>query len=256
MSYNRISFIYFTAAQPPDGGGNRVKRPVPSHILTFALGFVLGCGLLFLTLTQGWLPNTRVTITTGTSNSSVNTIVSSNPAALSDSPEQDAGSETLLARALETAAYLRDGDWAALAGCVHPEKGVTFTPYSSVSDSDLCFTPEEVAAFGGDTKTYLWGAYDGSGAPMNLTVAEYFPRFVTNADYTQAPFLAVDRVISSGNAVENVADAYPDAHFVELYYSSLDPSKEGFDWCGIKLVFEPADGQLMLVGIIHSEWTI
>ena len=228
-----------------------------SHILLFALGLVLGGLLLFLTLTQGWLPNTRVTITTGISSSSVSTIVSDAPVPASDAPAPPSGNEALIHRAMDVARYLQTSDWAALAGCVHPEKGVTFTPYSSVSDSDLCFTAEEVAAFGGDTKTYLWGSYDGSGAPMNLTVAEYFPKFVTNADYTLAPYLAVDRVISSGNAVENVADAYPDAHFVELYYSGLDPAEEGFDWCALKLVFEPVeDGRPMLVGIIHSEWTI
>lgn len=233
-----------------------MKRSVLSHILTFALGLILGGVLLFLTLTRGWLPNTRVTITTRTSASSVNTIVSDAPAPVSNDPAPPSGNEAILRRTLDVARYLQNGDWAALAGCVHPEKGVTFTPYSSVSDSDLRFTAEEVAAFGGDTKTYLWGSYDGSGAPMNLTVAEYFPRFVTNADYTQAPFLAVDRVISSGNAVENVSDAYPNAHFVELYYSGLDPVNEGFDWCALKLVFEPVDERLMLVGIIHSEWTI
>lgn len=233
-----------------------MKRPVLSHILLFALGLVLGGLLLFLTLTQGWLPNTRVTITTGISSSSVSTIVSDAPVPASDAPAPPSGNEALIHRAMDVARYLQTSDWAALAGCVHPEKGVTFTPYSSVSDSDLCFTAEEVAAFGGDTKTYLWGSYDGSGAPMNMTVAEYFPSFVTNADYTKAPILAVDRVISSGNAVENVADAYPDAHFVELYYSGLNPVNEGFDWCALKLVFETADNRLMLVGVIHSEWTI
>lgn len=233
-----------------------MKRPVLSHILSFVLGLILGGVLLFLTLTQGWLPNTRVTITKGAGNSSVNTIVSDSPAPASDHADLPSGNEVLIHRALDVAHWLRDGNWAALAGCVHPDKGVTFTPYSSVSDSDLSFTAEEVAAFGSDTKTYLWGSYDGSGAPMNLTVGEYFPLFVTNADYTQAPILGVNRVISSGNAVENVTDAYPDAQFVELYYSELDPANEGFDWCALKLVFEPVENSLMLVGIIHSEWTI
>lgn len=233
-----------------------MKRPVLTCISLFALGLVLGGGLLLLTLTQGWLPNTRVTITTGTGSSSVSTIVTPSPAAHSEDSVLQEGNGILVARALDVAGYIRDGDWAALAGSVHPDKGVTFTPYSSVSESDLCFTPEEVAAFGSVSKTYLWGSYDGSGAPMNLSVAEYFARFVNNADYTCAPLLAVDRVISSGNAVENVADAYPDAHFVELYYSGMDPVNEGFDWCALKLVFEPVEGVLRLVGVIHSEWTI
>lgn len=233
-----------------------MRRPVLSCVLMFILGLILGGGLLLLTLTQGWLPNTRITITTGTNNSTVSTIVASGPATLSEDSAQNTGNGALVARALEVAGYIRDGDWASLAGSVHPDKGVVFTPYSSVSDSDLRFTPEEVAAFGSDSKVYMWGSYDGSGAPITLSVAEYFAEFVGNVDYTLAPLLAVDRVLSSGNAVENVADAYPDAHFVELYYNGLDPVNEGFDWCALKLVFEPVDGHLMLVGIIHSEWTI
>lgn len=234
-----------------------MRRPILNRILIFVLGFVLGGGLLLLVLTKGWLPNTRVTITRRTSGSSVGTIVSAPaPSALSESPAEQAGNGALVSRALEVAGYIRDRDWAALAGTVHPEKGVVFTPYSSVSDSDLRFTAEEVAAFGSDGKTYLWGAYDGSGAPMNLTVEDYFSQFVSNADYTRAPLLAVDRVLSSGNAVENVADVYPEARFVELYYDGMDPVNEGFDWCALKLVFEPLDGNLMLVGVIHSEWTI
>lgn len=232
-----------------------MRRSVIGRVLLFVLGLALGGVLVFLALTRGWLPNTRVTITTGSGVRSVNTIAASAPAALSEVPEPT-GNEALVGRALEVAGCIRDQDWAALAGAVHPDKGVTFTPYSSVSDSDLCFTAAEVAAFGSDSKVYLWGSYDGSGAPMSLTVKEYFPQFVNNADYTRAPFLAVNRVISSGNAVENVADAYPGAQFVELYYSGLDEAQEGFDWCALKLVFEPVDGALMLVGVIHSEWTI
>lgn len=232
-----------------------MRRSVISCILLFVLGLVLGGVLVFLALTRGWLPDTWANATSGPAVSPANSTDISEPVALSEAPEP-AGNEALVDRALEVAGYIRDQDWAALAGTVHPDKGVTFTPYSSVSDSDLCFTSAEVAAFGSDSKVYLWGSYDGSGAPMSLTVEEYFPQFVNNTDYTCAPFLAVDRVISSGNAVENVADAYPDARFVELYYSGLDEAQEGFDWCALKLVFEPVDGVPMLVGIIHSEWTI
>lgn len=233
-----------------------MKRPVLVHILLFLLGLFLGAALLLLTLTRGWLPNTRVTITTRASSSSVNTVLAPAAPDPAQAEPPDTGNGPLVARALEVAGYIRDRDWAALAGAVHPDKGVTFTPYSSVSDADPCFTPEEVAAFGSDSKTRLWGSYDGTGAPIILSAADYFDRFVGNTDYTRAPLLAVDRVISSGNAVENVADAYPDARFVELYYSGLDEVNEGFDWCALKLVFEPADGGLLLVGVIHSEWTI
>lgn len=228
-----------------------MRRSAVSRVLLFLLGLVLGGVLVFLALRRG--PDSSPSVTYGVS--PADSTDAAVPAALSEEPEP-AGNALLVRRALEVAGALRDRDWTALAGVVHPEKGVTFTPYSSVSDSDLCFTAGEVAAFGDDSKVYLWGSYDGSGAPMSLTVEEYFSQFVSNADYTAAPFLAVDRVISSGNAVENVADAYPEGRFVELYYDGLDETQEGFDWCALKLVFEPVDGALMLVGVIHSQWTI
>lgn len=233
-----------------------MKRTVLSHVLLFLLGVLLGAVLLLLTLTRGWLPNTRVTIVTGTSSSSVNTITSGPAPARQDRAAEQSGHAALVSRAMAVAGYIRDSAWSSLAGTVHPEKGVTFTPYSAVDPNDMCFTPEEVAAFGSDTRTYHWGYADGSGAPLTLTPADYFARYVFNTDYTLAPYLGVNRVISSGNAVENVADAYPDGSFVEFFYSGLDQANEGFDWCGLKLVFEPWEGQLMLVGVIHSEWTI
>lgn len=232
-----------------------MRRSIVISVLCFVLGLVLGALLLFLTLTRGWLPNTRVTITTGTTDRSVNTIVTP-PARQSDPPDTPAGNEALLARAMEVAGYLRDRDWSALAGAVHPDKGVRFTPYSSVSDGDMVFSPEETAAFGSDTRGYMWGYSDGPGEPMTMTANDYFNTFVFNADFTQAPLLAVNRVQVYGNAVENVADAYPEGSFVEFYYDGLDPANEGFDWCALKLVFEPYQGRLMLVGVIHSQWTI
>lgn len=232
-----------------------MRRSIVISVLCFVLGLVLGALLLFLILTRGWLPNTRVTITTGTTDRSVNTIVT--PAARqSDPPDAPVGNEVLLARAMEVAGYLRDQDWSALAGAIHPEKGVRFTPYSSVSDGDMVFSPEETAAFGSDTRSYMWGYSDGAGEPMTMTVRSYFKEFVFNADFTQAPLLAVNRVQVYGNALENVADAYPEGSFVEFYYDGLDPANEGFDWCALKLVFESYQGRLMLVGVIHSQWTI
>lgn len=232
-----------------------MRRSIVIHALCFVLGLVLGALLLFLTLTRGWLPNTRVTIVTGTADRSVNTIVTPSPGP-SEPADLPVRNEVLVARAMEVAGYLRDRDWSALAGAVHPEKGVRFTPYSSVSDGDMVFSPEETAAFGSDTRSYMWGYSDGPGEPMTMTVNDYFDTFVFNADFTQAPLLAVNRVQVYGNAMENVADAYPDGSFVELYYDGLDPANEGFDWCALKLVFESYQGRLMLVGVIHSQWTI
>ena len=232
-----------------------MKKTVLFSALFCLLGLVAGGCLLLAVLTQGWLPNTRVTITTGKSSSSVSTIVTTSVPAEFNMPDLT-DHAVILDRALEIAGYLRDRDWSSLAGTVHPELGVTFTPYSTVSENDLNFTAADVADFAGNQSSYLWGYTDGSGLPLSLTPEDYVKDYVFNADYTLAHCIGINYVFSSGNSLENVADAYPDATFVEFYYSGLDESNEGFDWCGLKLVFEPFGGHLMLVGIIHSQWTI
>lgn len=160
----------------------------------------------------------------------------------------DAGSQVLAA--------LKTGDWATLSLLVDPELGLTFTPFSTVTpESDRNFTAAQVAAFGADTAVYLWGTNSAMGAPIELTVADYFAQYVWNADYTTAPIIGVNHVNAAGNALENVAEVYADCEFVEYYFPSIDPSNQGFDWCALKLVFRSHEGGgYRLLGVIHSRW--
>lgn len=163
----------------------------------------------------------------------------------------------LLERAGLVVDALKESDYEALADLVHPEKGLTLTPYSTVSQTgDRVLDVEQTAMLDHDDTEYVWGMKDGSGAPIRLTGTEYFARYVFNADYSQAPQIGIDEVLSCGNALENVSDAYPDARFVEYYYPGLDPELDGYDWCSLKVVLEPWHNEWYLVGLIHSEWTI
>lgn len=162
----------------------------------------------------------------------------------------------LLERAEQVLTQLREENFTALASLVHPEKGVTLTPFSTVSPGcDRSLTRSQISALGEDDERYVWGVMAGSGAPIRATAAEYFDRFVYNADYAEAPEVTVDTVFLSGNALENVADAYPDARFVDYTFPGLDPQLGGFDWCSLKLVFEPWENDWYLVGLVHGEWT-
>jgi len=163
----------------------------------------------------------------------------------------------LLSLAFDIASVLEQRDYQTLSTYVHPSEGVLFTPYSTVDlNANLSFTPYQVAKLGSDTTKYVWGISDGKGEPLELTVSDYFSRYVYNADYTQAPLLGVDRIIGSGNALENVLDVFPDCRFVEFYFPGIAPEYNGFDWCGLKLVFLEYQGEYKLRAIIHSEWTI
>jgi hypothetical protein len=151
---------------------------------------------------------------------------------------------------------LKEADYASVAALVHPTKGVTFTPYSSVNfDTDLTFTADQIRGLASDSNSYVWGFVDGRGSLIELTPAQYFSQYVFNADYTQATLIGIDRVITSGNALENVAEAYPGCRFVDFCFPSIEPANQGMDWCSLKLVFEPGETSWQLVGIIHGQWT-
>lgn len=163
----------------------------------------------------------------------------------------------LLRAAFDVAAALKNQDYQTLSTFVHPTDGVIFTPYSTVDPkANLRFYPTQIANLGNDTSKYLWGISDGKGEALELTAAEYFARYVYNADYLQAPMLGVDQIIGSGNALENVSEVFPDSRFVEFYFPGITPEYNGFDWCGLKLVFTEYKNEYKLSAIIHSEWTI
>ena len=148
-------------------------------------------------------------------------------------------------------------DYETLSAYVHPTRGVTCTPYSTVDlQQDQCFSPDQIKAAAEDDTTYTWGYGDGRGDPIQMTMTQYFDRFVFDADYTQAPQVGVDQIITSGNALENITQAYSGCHFVDFCYLSRDPANEGMDWCSLKLVFTAENAAWYLVGVVHGEWTI
>ncbi len=181
--------------------------------------------------------------------------VSSAPA---QSPLDVKDNLSLLEAACAVNRALKNGDYASLAAAAHPTKGVTFTPYSSVDpETDLTFTPDQLRNLAQDATVYAWGFVDGRGSLIEMTVTDYLKRYVYNADYTKAPQVGVDQVMMQGNALENIAEAYPDGRFVDFCYpNGLDSASEGMDWCSLKLAFEPGESGWLLVGIVHGEWTI
>lgn len=222
-----------------------MKRAAVPFLL-FLFGFVLGILCLFPTA--------------GRSSDR-----SSNPSAPGSS--QAEGGEASSFSSKDTAALLRAAagvaealkyqDYNALANYVHPERGVTFTPYSTVNpETDQKFTADQIRELAGDDTRYLWGYEDGRGEPIRRTISQFLEEFIFSVDYTQAPSVGVDEIVMSGNSLENLKDVYPDCRFVDLCYPSLDPAYEGLDWCSLKIVFAPTQSGWYLVGLIHSQWTI
>jgi hypothetical protein len=161
----------------------------------------------------------------------------------------------LLTRANLVLHYLKYRDFAQLAPLVHKDRGVTFSPYAYIDAGSVRLTSERVGALR-PADQFRWGSYDGSGEDIALDVGGYFDEFVFNKDYIQAPMIGVNTIVQSGNTLSNLESAFPGADFVEFHMPGADPQYGGMDWGSLRLVFEYAGGEWMLVAVVHDQWTI
>jgi hypothetical protein len=146
---------------------------------------------------------------------------------------------------------------AELMPYIHTTKGVRFSPYSHINTKDRILQAKDVVSATKDTKKYLWGEFDGSGEPMELTFGDYYKRFVYDKDY-QNPKVrkTFNKINDSGNSISNIKTVFPDAVFYEYYVAGSNPDYGGMDWGSLTLVWEQENGQWKLVGIVHGQWTI
>ncbi len=150
---------------------------------------------------------------------------------------------------------LQAKDMAALSALVHPTAGLRFSPYSFVRPEHLVFTPEQLTTLLDDPTIYNWGIFDGSGAPIEMTFADYFARFVYSKDFAEAEQVSADQRLGGGNTIDNSQEFYPGAVVVEYHLPGENPEYGGMDWQSLRLVFQQIDGAWYLAGIIHDEWT-
>lgn len=241
-------------------GGFQMKRPLLfSSILCLLIGLLVGVLIPIdfrpekpATADAGTM--TFATLDTSGSSSSSGSAASSQPAP-SAPPAND--NFPLLNTACVINQALRQRDYATVAKYVHPERGVTFTPYSTVNfDSDLSFKAAQIQGLTKDQTVYSWGFEDGRGDPIKMTMEQYFARYVYDTDYTHASMIGVDQIVTTGNALENLTEEYPGCRFVDFCLPSADPANDGLDWRSLKLVFQMEDTGWFLVGIVHGEWTV
>lgn len=166
-------------------------------------------------------------------------------------------STTLLGASLDVLDALSNEDMTVLSTLVHPTLGVRFTPYGYIDlSNDLVFTSSAIPTLLADTTLYTWGAYDGSGEPINLTTTDYFDAYVYDEDYLNPHMIGLNNTIGTGNSLINITTVYPTASFVEFHFTGFDPQYGGIDWSSLILAFENVGGDWKLIGIIHNQWTI
>lgn len=150
---------------------------------------------------------------------------------------------------------LKEQNMQALSKLVSPAGGVRFSPYSFVREEDQTFIAAELAGMMDEPEQLSWGAYDGSGEPINLSFADYLAEFVYDVDFASAPQVSINEPLGKGNTINNAAEFYPGAMIVEYHFTGIDEQAQGMDWRSLRLVFQDYMGRWVLVGIIHDEWT-
>jgi hypothetical protein len=153
---------------------------------------------------------------------------------------------------------IRNKNMKQLAAWVHGEKGLRFSPYAHVdTKNDLVFTRDEVEGLMNDSTKRVWRTFAGSGELIEMTFADYYKRFVYDADFMQMAEIAVNKGLGQGTTINNLNEVYPKDQydFVEYHIAGIDPSVEGMDWRSLRLVFEKIGEDHALVGIIHDQWT-
>jgi hypothetical protein len=158
----------------------------------------------------------------------------------------------------EVLTLLKNKDYKTLATLIHPMEGVRFSPYGyidTVGHKHFTATQFLEAVNVPKQKKQNWGNYDGTGEAIDLTLNAYFEKFVYNADFSNAPQIAFNKTISTGNAPNNIATVYQSASFSESYFSGFDKKLEGMDWTALRLVFKQYKDKWYLVGVVHNQWT-
>ncbi len=160
-------------------------------------------------------------------------------------------------RANEVILSIKNRNMEKMADFVHPNKGVRFSPYSCIETGvDVVFMASQIKSIFNDQTKHEWGSYDGSGEPIKLTFKEYFDKFIYDQDFAKAKEIGYNRIIATGNTVNNVFIVYPEAIVVEYHFPSFNPEYLGHDWKSLRLIFEKKDEIWYIVGVGHDQLTM
>lgn len=171
-------------------------------------------------------------------------------------PDQSPASQGIADQATAILKLLKAKDYPGLAAYVHPDKSLLFSPYAFIQEKSAVTLPVADLTKPNRQKRYHWGAFDGSGEPIELTLDQYFDKFVYDADFINKGTRSVNKIQKQGNTINNMHKVFPGSEFVEYHIPGLNPEYRGMDWTTLRLVFTEQAGRTYLSAIIHDSWTI
>jgi len=147
-------------------------------------------------------------------------------------------------------------NYRALAEWISAE-GVRFSAYAFIDTTkDVVLSADKIKTAASSTEKLNWGSFDGSGDPIEMTMADYFADFVTDAAFAGSGEVTVNKFSQRGNTTNNIEEAYPGCDYVDFFIKGENPDFDGMDWKALCLVFKTIEGKTWLVGVVHDEWTI
>lgn len=176
----------------------------------------------------------------------------------SNKPTQEEPSEepaSIEEVAEQTLQVLAERNMSELSSIVHSEKGLTFSPYVYTEENAQRFQKNEISNLLDLTEKFVWGNYDGSGSPIELTVRDYWDQFVKADQLLEYEEKNINEIKYRGNTRNNIEEAFPNSFWVEFYDKG---SEENYfmDWQSLNLVFQQEDGEWKLIAIVHDQWTV
>ena len=73
-----------------------------------------------------------------------------------------------------------------------------------------------------------------------------------NTNFLNANQTVFNKMIGSGNSLNNLEQVYPNDFFTESYH----PGKSEMDWSCLRFIFKKDGDTFYLIGIVHDQWTI
>lgn len=152
---------------------------------------------------------------------------------------------------------IKEKDIVKIANNVHNKTGLRLFHYENIDTNTVQkFEKNNFNELYNSDKSFFWGNQEGSGEPINLTLKEYFNKFIYDKDFINADSVSVNKVIGKGNLKNNIKDIYPECDFVEFHFNGFDKKFDGMDWESLILVYKSENNMPLLIAIIHSQWSI
>ena len=150
---------------------------------------------------------------------------------------------------------LKNRDTTAFSQFIHPEKGVLFSMYGYIDPAaNKHFSRADFKKYSNTNTKFTWGAKDGTGQALVLTIQDYLTTWVFKKDFSASDYY-FNVFRGSGNSLNNLKTIYPDAIFTENYIAGTE-EYGGLDWNSLRLVFEKFEGKYYLIAVVNDQWTV